>query len=113
MVCKKITVYCLSPYTQVLLFYANLRSFLDELPDDFKFICFTVGGCPSGWVNHGTKCYHFSHDQENWPDAMVSDFQVVSNYITLILIGIQRLEPLKKIFHMFYNLYFPCHYNKK
>ena len=44
---------------------------------------------------------------------MVSDFQVVSDYITLILIGIQRLELLKEILHLFYNLYFPCHYNKK
>ena len=109
----KITVYRLSPYAHVLLFYVKLRSFWHELTDDFQIICFTVEACPSGWVNHGTKCYHFSHDQENWPDAMVSDFKFVYDYRTLILVGIQRLELLKDLLHMFYNVYFPCHYNQK
>ncbi|XP_052764135.1 perlucin-like protein [Mya arenaria] len=27
-------------------------------------------GCRSGWMNHGTSCYHFSHDQESWIAAV-------------------------------------------
>ncbi|KAH3844849.1 perlucin-like [Dreissena polymorpha] len=26
-------------------------------------------GCRSGWLNHGTSCYHLSHDQEAWINA--------------------------------------------
>ncbi|XP_052273370.1 C-type lectin lectoxin-Phi2-like isoform X2 [Dreissena polymorpha] len=26
-------------------------------------------GCRSGWLNHGTSCYHLSHDKEAWINA--------------------------------------------
>ncbi|XP_060556473.1 perlucin-like protein [Ruditapes philippinarum] len=26
-------------------------------------------GCRSGWVTHGSSCYHFSHDTEPWTGA--------------------------------------------
>ncbi|XP_060573178.1 perlucin-like protein [Ruditapes philippinarum] len=25
---------------------------------------------PNGWMRHDKSCYHFSHDQEDWPNAM-------------------------------------------
>ncbi|XP_045191034.1 perlucin-like protein [Mercenaria mercenaria] len=26
--------------------------------------------CPSGWMTHGSSCYHFSHDTEDWIGAL-------------------------------------------
>ena len=31
----------------------------------------TTASCPSGWMVHANKCYHFNHDTETWADAMV------------------------------------------
>merc|ERR1712137_201247 len=28
-----------------------------------------VSACSNGWVQHNTKCYHFSHDKESWLNA--------------------------------------------
>ncbi|XP_060593244.1 perlucin-like protein [Ruditapes philippinarum] len=27
-------------------------------------------GCPTGFLSHGTDCYHFSHDMETWIGAL-------------------------------------------
>ncbi|XP_045191038.1 perlucin-like [Mercenaria mercenaria] len=27
-------------------------------------------GCPTGFLTHGTSCYHFSHDTETWIGAL-------------------------------------------
>ncbi|XP_053381172.1 low affinity immunoglobulin epsilon Fc receptor-like [Mercenaria mercenaria] len=29
-----------------------------------------IKGCPSGWLRHENKCYHFSHDTETWLGAI-------------------------------------------
>ncbi|XP_053374323.1 perlucin-like protein [Mercenaria mercenaria] len=29
------------------------------------------GVCPNGWTRHGPTCYHFSHDTEDWPGALI------------------------------------------
>ena len=48
----------------------------------------TSAECPDGFVTHGQSCYHFSHDQETWLDAVVS----VQEYI----IQSKKDKPLNK-----------------
>ncbi|XP_045191037.2 perlucin-like protein [Mercenaria mercenaria] len=50
-----------------------MRAFIERL-EYFVLISFSLNGkalcCPSGWMTHGTNCYHFSHDTESWIGAL-------------------------------------------
>nr|ANG56319.1 C-type lectin [Meretrix meretrix] len=41
----------------------------------FLWLLGTIGSiacvCPNGWLRHESSCYHFSHDTEDWPGAVV------------------------------------------
>ncbi|XP_053407165.1 perlucin-like protein [Mercenaria mercenaria] len=39
----------------------------------FLFLCSHGAlGCPNGWMTHENSCYHFSHDTEDWIDAVAA-----------------------------------------
>jgi len=57
----------------------------------------TSAECPDGFVTHGQSCYHFSHDQETWLDAVVS----VQEYI----IQSKKDKPLNKTLVVFVYIY--------
>ena len=49
------------------------NNILSQKIESFKIVMFIlIDACPNGWLTHGISCYHFSHDLENWADAMVS-----------------------------------------
>jgi hypothetical protein len=47
--------------------FDNFNVYIFTLPFSIK-----AHSCLSGWLTHGSKCYHFSHDKEEWVNAVVS-----------------------------------------
>merc|ERR1711860_381395 len=47
----------------------------------FQSVC---GQCPSNFVVHDDSCYHFSHDKETWPDALVVCSTVLGGHLVEI-----------------------------
>ena len=73
-----------APFHSPLLYHLPLRFSLFQFPSllffcsaSFLFRSFLSGiQCRSGWLNHGSSCYHFSHDQETWINAEVRSINI-------------------------------------
>ena len=73
-----------APFHSSLLYHLPLRFSLFQFTSllffcsaSFLFRSFLSGiQCRSGWLNHGSSCYHFSHDQETWINAEVRSINI-------------------------------------
>ena len=64
---------CIQKISQQLYKFANIYTslYLHNMKIN-TFIYPLEAVCPSGWMRHDNSCYHFSHDKEDWPNAVVN-----------------------------------------